>query len=267
MRASHFTKTCRQERLRHPLVVVLCIVLAFISLRDEALSAPPQQRNGRNVQEDEKALAIREMQKNLQNIWSALDSLRHEIRNHEAETRIFDEKLKNIDTIIDGVHDELTDSGKSTKELLKGYSTTLDVKISTLETKISPLEMATKSLSADLRQFQTHANDATAALVLYKQKIDELEKIIAQQNQNIDHLQAAMRSLMDAMNPKDIASSTTSNSDGSRTYRVKAGDTLEKIARNNQTTIQALKELNGLSNDRIVVDKVLKLPEKPPAAP
>ena len=44
-------------------------------------------------------------------------------------------------------------------------------------------------------------------------------------------------------------------------YRVKAGDSLEKIAKQNQTTIKKLKEANQLANDQIIVGQKLKLPE------
>lgn len=50
------------------------------------------------------------------------------------------------------------------------------------------------------------------------------------------------------------------------TYKVKPGDALEKIARNNKTTVKAIKALNGMKTDRITVGQVLKLPAKASAA-
>jgi LysM repeat protein len=58
------------------------------------------------------------------------------------------------------------------------------------------------------------------------------------------------------------ATSDTADHMTGPSYRIKPGDSLEKIARANQTTVQAIKELNGLTNDRIVVGKLLQLPEK-----
>jgi LysM repeat protein len=55
------------------------------------------------------------------------------------------------------------------------------------------------------------------------------------------------------------ASATANQSTGR--YVVKSGDTLGRIARAHGTTVQAIKAANGLTNDRIVVGRSLKLPE------
>lgn len=196
----------------------------------------------------------------LQEIRDTVESFRHEVNNHETEIRIFDEKLKNLDAIIENVRDQLSESNKSHKDQLKGSS-------ASLEGKIFALEDISKNLVADLKQFKAHANDTAAALGQYKQRISELEKIVDQQNQNIDHLQAAMRALTDALQVKDsftskVAPEKSEVSLGAGKYLVKNGDSLEKIARAHQTTVQAIKEANGMSNDKILVGKVLIIPEK-----
>jgi LysM repeat protein len=43
-------------------------------------------------------------------------------------------------------------------------------------------------------------------------------------------------------------------------YEVKPGDTLTRIARNYRTTVKALKSLNRLESDTIIVGATLKLP-------
>lgn len=203
--------------------------------------------------DDENAVIIKEMR-------DSIDDVRHEVNNHESEIRTFDEKLQNLESIIDGVRDQLHDSSQAHKEQIKGNSANLDA-------KITALEALSKGLVSDLRQFKTHANDVSTTLVQYKQKIADLEKVIEQQSQNIDHLQAAMRTLMEAFQTKDAGSNKSSSSAvadlaSAGTYRVKSGDSLEKIARNYQISVSYLKELNGLSHDRITVGQVLKVPEK-----
>jgi LysM repeat protein len=49
-------------------------------------------------------------------------------------------------------------------------------------------------------------------------------------------------------------------------YVVKNGDALEKIARNNKTTVKAIKEINNMKTDRINVGQKLKLPTTSSAA-
>lgn len=233
-------------------VILLAVIFC---LQTFPIHSAPQQGSFRA---DDTPMQIREMR-------STIDDLRHQLNNHEAEIRMYDEKLSNLDTIIESVRDQLSDTSKSHKEQLKGSSTTL-------ESKITALETTAKGLSNDMRQFKTYANDSTVALADYKLKIEGLAKSVEQQNQNIEHLQAAMRSLMQALNGDQpvasksapVASSTDAppTATSGITYRIKAGDSLEKIARSHQTTIQALKELNGLTTDRIVVGKVLLIPDK-----
>ena len=49
-------------------------------------------------------------------------------------------------------------------------------------------------------------------------------------------------------------------------YVVKRGDTLDRIARAHRTTVQAIKAANGLTSDRIVVGRSLKMPGTKPLA-
>lgn len=187
----------------------------------------------------------------IQEIRDSIDDLRHEIRNHENEIRMYEDKLSNHESIIDTLREQITKSGQSQQDLLKNNSVSLEMKINQLET-------ATKGLSADLRQFKTHANETSTLLSQMALKVAQLEKVTEVQNQNLDNLQAALRSIMDAL---DIKSGNDKSFDPStKNYRVKAGDSLEKIARANGTTIKAIKELNNLANDKIVVGQTLKMP-------
>lgn len=206
---------------------------------------------------------VREMRDSIENI-------RNDVANHEVEIRTFDEKLKNVDAIIESVRDQLNDFHKWQKEQLKGNTATLEAKMSTMDA-------ALKSIVGDLRQFQTHSNETVAVMAQYKQKFVDIEKEIDHQNLNIEHLQAAMRSLMEALQVKAQSPITQNGepikarankidpsliSDSDRTYKVKSGDSLEKIARAHQTSIQSIKDANGLTTDRIVVGKTLVIPEK-----
>lgn len=239
-----------KKRSQAGLLGIAMLVIVLTCGGSGFLQAAPAKRSQPYYQPDGTATAIREMR-------DTLDSMRQEVNNHESEIRMFDEKLASVDVIIESVRDQLNETNRSHKEQLKGNA-------STFEEKLASLDTTTKGLVADLRQLKTHANDSSTALTQYKQKIGELERIVEQQNQNIEHLQAAMKSLMDALQPKDVvinrAAEPSSVVSGS-SYRVKAGDSLEKIARSNRTTVQVIKELNGMTGDRIVVGKVLKLPE------
>lgn len=230
---------------------LLPLVLFTLSCSASILEAAPA---GQYYQ-DPNAGLLRQMR-------DTIEDLRHEVNNHEAEIREYDEKLKNFDTIIESVRDQLSDSNKVYREQLKGST-------ASLESRIISLETTTKGLVTDLRQFKTHSNETSTVLAHYKQKLIDLEKNIEQQNQNIGHLQAAMGALMEALQGKPQSSAKPAmegvnsiSSSTDRSYKVKSGDSLEKIARNYQVSIQSLKEANGLTADKIVVGKTLIIPEK-----
>lgn len=213
------------------------LLAAFFILIVSPLEAAPKR-----YYEDPTITALREMR-------ATLDDMRHEVSNHETEIKTYDEKLHNLETIIDSLRQQSTDTAEAHKEALKDTSGTLEMKINSLET-------TTKGLVADLKQFKNHANETASTLVQYKQKLADLEKILEIQNQNLDSLQTALKSLTDVLQVKNNLPISSSE----KTYRVAPGDSLEKIARKNHTTIQTIKELNGLTNDKIIVGQTLKVP-------
>lgn len=226
----------KSRRFSNDLAVIFLLVLIFSSVES---SAAPR----RHSFEEENHTMLREMR-------DSIDDLRHEINNHEAEIRIFQEKLNNQETIIESLQQDLSNANQLNRNLLKEAS-------GDIESKTTSLESSLKGVITDLRQMKTHASDSTNTLVQYKQKILDLEKLLELQNQNIGNLQSALRSIMEVLQIKNSPNEDKST----KIYKVKAGDSLEKIARNHQTTIQGLKELNGLSNDRIIVGQNLKIPD------
>lgn len=180
----------------------------------------------------------------------ALEDLRRLVNNQELEIRTFEEKVASQETILDSIRSELKEQSQGHKDLLKNQSGTLEMKIGSLET-------SNKGLVADLKQMKNGFNEVGDTLKAYKDKIHQLEKMVELQNKNIENLQAALNSVMDAFK----ATSGISTDGSTKTYRVKAGDSLEKIARQNNMSVKALKELNGLSKDQIIVGQTLKVAE------
>ncbi len=196
--------------------------------------------------------AMREMQ-------NLLQSLRYESNNHEQEIRIFDEKLKNLDTIIESLREESDQVNLSNKNQIKSQSTAMSE-------KLSAQEALAQGLISDMKQFKTHAQEVDASFVAIHKKIGALETAVAQINDNIKHMQEAIYTMTDALQGKDVSDkksgTAASPKNQSNVYIVKSGDSLEKIAKKHQTTVQAIRDLNGLCNDRIIVGKALQLPEK-----
>jgi LysM repeat protein len=228
-RFSHFFK------VKNSVIAILTLFvfcLQFTNAVNAAQRPPSYYQTDTNT-------AVREMR-------DSLDALRHEVNNHETEIRMAEERSNNQEATISSMRQQLLDSTQSNKELLKGNSTSIDGKIVNIET-------INKGIIGDIGQLKTHANDTSTVLAEYKKKISDLEKTVSQLSQNIEHLQAALRSLTEAV-------AGPSTVDSGKTYRVKSGDSLEKIARAHNTTIKAIKELNKLSHDRIVIGQTLQIP-------
>lgn len=221
----------------------------FIFLMSTFFFLPLNAVTSRYNYDEGNSIVIREMRDNIEDI-------RHELSNHESELRVFDERIKNQEVILESMRESCEESNRANKESVKIYQ-------SDLEGKNKQFDNTLKKVVSDLQQFKTHANESATSLAQYKEKINELEKIIDQQNQNIAHLQAAMQSLVEAVQIKNSKANKESIAlnESSKTYKVKNGDNLEKIARQNQTTVKAIKELNGLENDRIRVGQTLLIPE------
>lgn len=162
------------------------------------------------------------------------DNLKNQVHNLEAEQAALQQRLENFHVILENLQEQLQDQGKGQKEQQKKEAASLDIKILSLE------NMA-KSLAADLKQLQNHANETAQSLQTLHQKQVNLESVI--------------QTLMEALQVKAELPGS------GKPYKVKAGDSLEKIARAHGTTIQAIKTLNQMSTDKIVVGKTLLIPE------
>ncbi len=186
-------------------------------------------------------------------IRDSLEDIKHEVNNHETELQMFKEKLSNQDSTVEALRQEMTDATAAQKDLLKGNS-------SSVEGKMNSLEQTNKSLVADLKVLKNHINESKILLDQYGQKIGKLEKALESQNQNIANLESALRSMTEAL---QLNSGSSANPEklSSKTYRIKSGDSLGKIAIENKTTIKALKELNPqLNNDKIIIGQTIQLP-------
>ncbi len=65
-----------------------------------------------------------------------------------------------------------------------------------------------------------------------------------------------------AVSPSGVAGVAAPVTDNPSTYKVKSGDTLTKIAADHHTTVKALQAANNLTDSRIKVGQVLKLPPR-----
>ncbi|KAF3362643.1 Uncharacterized protein PHSC3_000882 [Chlamydiales bacterium STE3] len=193
--------------------------------------------------------ASKEQAAALNDLQGTCSRLQHQFNNSKSEIKMFEERLLNFEVMLEAVRDEMGSSKEQQKE-------SLNTKNQSLELRIAQLEQSNKALIADLKQFSTHANETSAAIKAYQKKITELESSIALQNRNLTNMQNALSSLLEAFQGKADCLETAF-------YKVKNGDSLAKIAKAHQTSVQAIKDLNGMHSDKIIVGKTLKIPCKP----
>ncbi|PIS00218.1 MAG: hypothetical protein COT84_08635 [Chlamydiae bacterium CG10_big_fil_rev_8_21_14_0_10_35_9] len=180
-------------------------------------------------------LTIHEMQ-------TGIDDLKHDYNSYQTELQILDGKINSQKNEITLKQEQLESQTKKIDILMQ--------KISKFENKLQNLEATVKNCAEDIRQLSTHANETSLAFSQVKNKNDELERKILLQDKKFEKI-GELRSII-----QSIASSVQSFA----YYKVKRGDSLEKIAKDHQTSVDYLKKINHLENDLIVIGQELKIP-------
>ena len=173
-----------------------------------------------------------------------LADVKHDLKSTQVELNLLDERLKKQAS-------SLSSTAKAAGDSAAGAS-----QVASLERRIADLEKWLEKTSADLRNLSTHANQALAKLSSLEQEVSSHEKRLDE----VVKLKGTLTSISNAIGQTSSSSSVSSN----RTYKVKAGDSLERIARNHKTSIASLKNLNNLKNDKIVVGQELRIPDEAP---
>lgn len=168
----------------------------------------------------------------LHEVQTSLDDLKHDINCFQTELQILDGRIKYFENALASLkqHD------------LEKQQTKIDQisqTIQNLEKKWTSFEKSHLTEAKDLQTLSSHANETTAALTQFKDRINELEQEIFSQNRKYDEI--AKKTLI---------------------YKVKPGDSLEKIAKAHKTAVEKIKKLNHLDHDLIVVGQELKIPNE-----
>ena len=163
-------------------------------------------------------------------IRSELADLRHALSNTQVEVQLLEDSIQ---------QQELYSKDKA------------DSKQSS---KIAALERRLESIETEQNKISSYATQTSSYLGDYKSKITEIETTLEKQRKLLTEALQLKTSLASLTNSLQGGSSTPS------TYKVKAGDSLEKIARNYKTSVGAIKAKNNLSHNTILVGQELKIP-------
>jgi len=113
-----------------------------------------------------------------------------------------------------------------------------------LAARIVRLEDKQATILTDIRALGTHANETTQSLIQYRKTIQSLDQRLGE----VVKLKSTLNSIS-----KSLGSS-------GKIHKVSSGDSLDKIARKYNTSIQTLKQANGLHSNTIIIGQELKIP-------
>jgi len=183
----------------------------------------------------------------LHEVQTNLDDLRHDINCFQTELQILDGRIKYYENALTTFKQEDLEKHQVKIEQLTR-------ELQSFEKRWSSAEKARFSDSQELIQLSSHAKETTASLFQFKERIEELEKELAMGQRRFEEL-GKLKTNIEALG-KAIR-----KTDSAKVYKVKPGDTLDKIAKAQHSSIEKIKKLNNLEQDLIVVGQELKIPE------
>jgi chromosome segregation ATPase len=183
-------------------------------------------------------LTIHEVQTNL-------DDLRHDTNCSQTEIQILDGRIKCFENALAALKQQEIEKQQSRLDQI-AYQLQL------LEKKWVAFEKKQEAGKEGLEHLSLHASETNMALTQFKGRIEELEREVISQNRRLEGLGKLKGNI------ENLAKAL--KNEGPKIYKVRPGDSLEKIARAHKTDVSTLKQLNQLQQDLIVVDQELKVP-------
>ncbi|HSX12372.1 MAG TPA: LysM peptidoglycan-binding domain-containing protein [Rhabdochlamydiaceae bacterium] len=165
---------------------------------------------------------------------SEIVDLKQQTKHHEMEFQLLDEKLDKV-------------------SVSKTTDVSHKINDAKLERRVAELERALVKMKEELKELVSYANQSNSSLMQAREKLLSCEKQITHQSDVLNEvakLKGTLSSLSKAMQEPS----------SSKTYKVRSGDSLEKIARQHNSTIDLIKKVNGLNSDTIMIGQELKIP-------
>jgi LysM repeat protein len=125
-----------------------------------------------------------------------------------------------------------------------------------LEQRLSTLEHLQEGAMSDIRSLNQFLKETASSLDQLQQQFLTLDQRLKHESERLGevaNLRSTISSLSKAM------SSHTQNM--GKTHRVRTGESLEKIARQYETSVEEIKRTNGLTTNKILIGQELKIPQ------
>lgn len=213
----------------------LCTLAALAAACSPLKSSPQDEKH-------QLELTLHEMQ-------TSLDDVRHDLNCFQTELQILDGRIKYYENALTSLKQQDLEKQQSRID-------SLTQQIAALEKKWGSFEHTNENGIHDLQQLTSHANETRAAMAQLKNRIGELEKELEAHSSRFEEI-AKLKGHFEG-----LAKHLNAASSEKKIYRVRPGDTLEKIARFHNTTSDRIKKANDLGQDLIVVGQELVIPDE-----
>jgi LysM repeat protein len=210
---------------------IVSTTLCFCSC--SPIKSSPEEETHRNE------LTLHELQTNV-------DDSRHDLNCFRTELEIIDSKIKHIDNIITSLKQTYLEKTQARCDLLSKQ-------VMEFEKKVLYTVNEQEKMKVDLYKLSSNSNEMTEALGQFKRKINEVEHDVSLKTRKMQEVIELGKTLV-----SDIQRDNTSFV----LYKVKAGDSLGKIAQRYGVKIDSIKKMNSLQRNLIVVGQELKIPKK-----
>lgn len=161
----------------------------------------------------------------LQELRLSLDRYSYQLNSHGVDLNLLQEQAEHLEKSISQIRQEIKASSLEKP----------------VEKRLSNLEKAQETLVADLKLLKNHFNATTESVATVQSQLKQLTI-------DIQSLKNSIQSMLSLLQGDQ------------KTYIVKSGDSLGKIAQDHKTDIKTLKKINNLSTDTIFSGQRLTLP-------
>lgn len=151
--------------------------------------------------------------------------VKHALKATQVELNLLDERVK-----------------KEASTLTSATKQTAHSALAGLEARLAHLEKMFEKTLNDLRNLSKLTTELEQEIASHEKRLDDVVK-----------LKGTLTSISNAIGQGSSSSSLATS------YHVKAGDSLEKIARKYNISVAELRALNNLKNDKIVIGQELKI--------
>ncbi len=180
----------------------------------------------------------------LHEVQTNVDDLRHDTNCFNTEIQILGGRIKCFENALAGLKQQEIEKQQTRIDQIAQQLLSLERKWASFEKKQETSKEGIEGLSL-------HAKESTMALTQFKDRITELESEILSHSRRLETL-SKLKANIDAL-------AKALKADG-KVYKVRSGDSLEKIAKTHKMDVATLREMNQLQQDLIVVDQELKVP-------